>query len=96
MKIISEISDEKVLVSLKKDELANLLGEYSSYKVKREFLQQVIKNETEIEISDIYKKHLLINSLQKTSDYDKARAKLQNILEALTPIESKIEQLSKL
>ena len=96
MKIISEISNEKVLVSLTKGELANLLGEYGEHQIKYDFLQNVIKKELDINVSDIYKKHRLINSLQKESDYYKARSKLESMLKALTPIENKIEALSKL
>ena len=85
--------NERVLISIKRDELANLLGEYSKYDVKKEFIDQAIKTETEIEISDIYVKHRLINDIQNKAEYDKARRKLEEILIALTPIENKVETL---
>lgn len=95
MKIISKIPGERVLVSLKEDELSNVLGEYSRYDIKEKFYEQAIKGELEIDISDIYKKHRLIHSLQNQSDYQKARGKLEELLEALTPIESKVSELVK-
>lgn len=95
MKIIAETPNERVLVSLRKDELANILGEYSKFDVKREFMETAIKNETEIDICDIYQKHRLIVDLQKQSEYEQARYKLNKLLEALTPIENKILKLSK-
>ena len=94
MKVIAEMPNERVLVSVTRDELANLLGEYSKFDVKKEFMDMAIKNETEIEISDIYKKHRLIYGFQTEAAYSKARHKLEEMLEALTPIENKIEKLS--
>ncbi|HZI26244.1 MAG TPA: hypothetical protein VFD46_14265 [Chryseolinea sp.] len=95
MKIIAQTPNERVLVSLTDNELANLLGEYSRYDVKREFMEHAIKNETEIEISDIYQKHRLIADMQKNSEYESARHQLEKLLRALTPIENKIAKLSK-
>ena len=94
MKIIAAMPNERILVSLKENELANLLGEYSRHNVKSEFINQAIKSETEIDISDIYDKHSLIVAIQKTSEYDTARRKLENMLEALTPIENKITAMN--
>ena len=94
MKVISEIPKGKVLVSLTRKELANLLGEYSEYDIKREVLDNLISEETDFPISRIYLKHSQINKLQKQASYDKARFKLEEMLEALTPIESFISDLS--
>lgn len=93
MKIISQIPGNRVLVSLKEDELANILGHYSGSKLTRDFYTDVMTKETEIDVSDIYKKHSEIVNLQNKSDYDTARRKLQDILDALTPIESKVKKL---
>lgn len=95
MKIISQIPGDRVLVSLKADELANILGHYSGHDLKRDFYDDVIKSELELEVSDIYKKHRLINDLQKQNNYEKARTKLETMLSALKPIEDKIAKLSK-
>jgi hypothetical protein len=94
MKVISEIPKDKVLVSLTKKELANLLGEYSEYDIKREVLDNMILQEIDFPISDIYIKHYKINQLQKQASHDKARFKLEEMLEALTPIENLISALT--
>lgn len=95
MKIIAQTPNERVLVSVTESELANLLGHYSKYDVKREFIETSIKSEIEISISDIYQKHDLINQLQKNEDYQKARHALNALMNALTPIENKVVMLSK-
>jgi hypothetical protein len=85
MKTIAELPENKVLVELTKDELANICGHYSS--ISNDYK---LKIGVEIDVSDIYKKHRLINSLQQTNEYEKARNKIKDILNALTPIEDKI------
>ena len=87
--------NERVLISIKEDELANILGSYSKYDIKKDFMDQAIKTEMEIDICDIYQKHRLIHSIQNSAEYDTARRKLKEILDALTPIEDKIKTLSK-
>ena len=87
--------NERVLISIKEDELANILGSYGKYDIKREFINQAIKTEMEIDVCDIFQKHKLINSIQNSAEYDTARSKLKDMLDALTPIENKIELLSK-
>lgn len=95
MKIIAQTPNERVLVSLTENELANLLGVYSRFDTKREFIEGAIKSETEIEVSDIYRKHSLINELQKNEEYKKARQALEKLMSALSPIENKVIKLSK-
>lgn len=94
MKLIARLpvntSNDRILVNLTLDELANILGETFGMNLKKDFINDCISKETEIEISDIYKKHSLIKNLQNQREYDKARKKLEDILEALTPIEEKI------
>jgi len=94
MKIIAQTPNDRILVSLQMDELANLIGEYSKYDVKTAFINDSIKNDTEIQISDIYVKHKLIVGLQSQSEYESARAQLNKLLKALTPIENKVLALS--
>ena len=97
MEIISRVPEEKVLVMLSEDELANILGHYSKYsKVSdsesfHEFLNKGIKNRLQIEVSDIYKKAEAVQRIMSSSSYDKARTKLENMLKALTPIEDKLK-----
>lgn len=96
MKIISQLPEDKVLVSLDRGELANILGEYSKFDIKKEVLDELIIEGTNISISDIYSKHRLIHGIQHSSDYNTARRKLEEMLSALTPIENKIAALSDL
>lgn len=96
MKIIAETPNDRVLVSLKISELANIIGEFSQYDVKREFIDSAIKHDTEIEVSDIYAKHSLIHEMQKEEVILEARHKLTKLLKALTPIESKVSVLAGL
>lgn len=91
MKIIGE-ANERFIVSLTENELANVMGLFSKYDLLRPFLNNAIKKEIDIEISDIYKKHESIVRLQNTKDYDSARTKLRGMLEALTSIEDKISK----
>jgi len=88
MKVIAKLPDDKCLVEVTNDELANICGHYSRY--AKEFN---INIGIDINISDIYKKHDLIITLQKLRSYDTARKKLNDMLNALTPIEDKINQL---
>lgn len=94
MKIISRIPTSKVLVSITEDELANILGQYSNIDITREFYDNAIKNEVDIQISDVYKKNFLINSIKKQSDYATARNQLQAMLDAITPIKDKVSDLA--
>lgn len=90
MKIISKIPTDKFLVKINKDELANLLGEPSGYRLENDKINSMIQLETEVPISTIYSKHSLIKSIQNQDNYEKARRKLTEMLNALTPIENLI------
>lgn len=85
MKVIAELPSDKVLVELSTTELANVCGHYGTMSAGFK-----VKIGAEVDISDIYSKHKKIHSLQCSSDYDKARKKLETMLQALTPIEDKI------
>jgi hypothetical protein len=95
MKIIAETPNDRVLVSLRRDELANILGHYSGHDLKRDFMTESIKSECEIEVSDIYQKHRLISAFQNSGEFEAARTRLNRLMTALTPIESKVTQLIK-
>lgn len=88
MRVIAELPNDKVLVEMSKDEFANIIGYYSKNSGSFQ-----IKIGVDVDISDIYRKHNLIKSLQNTAEYDRARKKLKDILDALTPIEDKINVL---
>ena len=87
---------ERFLVSLTKDELANVVGHYSKYDLKAEFVKDSIRGEIELEISDIYKKHRLIDEFQKTEAVEAARTQIQKLLRTLTPIENKVKDLAQM
>lgn len=96
MKVIAQIPGDRVLVSLTLRELANVLGEYSQYDLKREVINELITKDTEVQISDIYDKHYLISEFQSSDKLNDAREKLEKLLRALTPIESKVSDLALL
>jgi hypothetical protein len=88
MKIIGTVGKEDLLIEVTKDEIANLTGLYST--TSSDFDRNDLVVGTTINISEIYRKHILINSFLNKSDYDKARRKLQEMLDAITPIENLI------
>lgn len=90
MKVIAEIPGDKVLVELSKDEFANVCGHYSKYSKGFDIKDTVGED---IEISDIYHKHRQIHRIQNSHEYEKARSKLQDMLNALIPIEDKIQKI---
>jgi hypothetical protein len=75
-------------------EAANVLGAYSAYQL--DSINKTWKTvlHKEVPISDIYSQYHSIISLQTSSNYNEARAKLKEMLEALTPIERLINDLS--
>lgn len=96
MKIISEIPTEKILVSMTKDEFANIVGFYSHYALngeRKNIINDAIKEEREINISEIFQQHQLITELQKSDNFQEARRKLNSMLKALTVIENKVVSL---
>lgn len=96
MKIISKVPTDKVMVVMTTHELANVMGNYSHYSDRQsQAVDKAIREEINLPISDIYKKHYLITSLVKQADYDRARRKLEDMVEAMTPVEDMLEKLSK-
>jgi len=97
MKIISEVPNNRYLVIVTDDELANIVGDPSHYTTGFDTaVKGAIKNESDIQISIIYKKHSMIQDELNSRLADKARAKLQKMLDTLTPIENLIKDISKL
>lgn len=88
MKIIGTVGKEELLVQVTRNEIANLCGQYGTH--SNGFDTNNLNVGTTINISEIYRKHILINSYLNQSEYDKARKKLQEMLDALTPIENLI------
>lgn len=94
MKVISEIGNSYYLLKVSETELANILGYNSSY--SNDFkpkVQSAIKFETDLKISDIYKKHQSIKILQTSNNVNTARLELNRILESLTPIEDILKSI---
>lgn len=88
MKIIGTVGKEEFLVQVSKTEIANLCGQYSIS--SNGFDMNNLTIGSTINISEIYRKHILINSYLTRSDYDTARKHLKEMLDALTPIENLI------
>lgn len=88
MKIISEVPEGSVLVKMTLNELANVTG-FSNYHSSgfMDTIREAIKKETIIPVSVIYKQHEAVTSILREPEYYKARTKLNDMLQALTPIE---------
>ena len=88
MKIIGEAS-EYYVIKVTKDELANILGYYSTassgFSYKK--IKLYIEKEISIEISKIYTHHNELHALLNESHYQKARTKLKSMLDAITNVE---------
>lgn len=97
MKIVAQIPKDAYLVKLTKQELAHVMGHYSSYGSDfHKKIDEIIGKELEINVSDIYSKHSSIVSFQDSRNLKKARKELEDLLESLTPIEEAVEKLSKI
>lgn len=87
MKAIAELQKDKILVEMSKEEFANLMGLYGKFDVKKNHLHK------EIPISKVYTQHRRIMSLQCTPEYSTAKARLLEMVEALTPITNLIDMI---
>ncbi len=94
MKIISQIPGNRVLVNITEQELAHLLGQPSPYDIKKDFYETAIKAGNDIEISEIYKKHInIIHSQGKFNDVLNNLEAMKNIF---TPIQDQVTILTEL
>jgi len=97
MKIISKLPKGNCLVTMTNVELANILGYNSQYDEQYlDIVEAFINNEKDIPISIIYKKHMDIQNILNTAHYDTARKRLTDMLNALTPIENLIKEVSEI
>lgn len=88
MQILSEIPKDHYLVKLNENELANLLGFHSIYTDNaRPTIKSLITSENKVNISTIFQNALLFNSIKTSGKYNKAVAKLENMIAALKPID---------
>ena len=94
MKIISRLNKERFHVTMSGSELANLMGVCSQFDLKSDDLDKFIKTEIDIPISDIYNQHKRIKAFQDYKGTKESRENLLKLLNALTPIENKVEKLS--
>lgn len=89
MKVIAKTREENskmyVIVEMTDEELANIIGRCSCYDIPS--IDRLIKEDVDIQISKIYSQYSPFCNILK----DKARKKLEDMLEALTPIEKMLE-----
>lgn len=93
MKIVSEIAKDNYLLKVSKKELANILGNSSPGDLNYRFLEDAIATEKNLEVSKIYQHYDLLKSKLKENDYSKAKRKLEEMIEALTPIDSLLNEV---
>ena len=93
MRVLGE-NKRGFIVSLSKEELANVLGIYSEYSAEfKDLLKQV--NNVDIPISKIYKNYIKVKSIVSTPEYDKAITKLKNMQQVLEAIDPLIQTIKK-
>lgn len=93
MKIIA-IKTKTVLVEMQPDELANVLGHYSTY--HGDYHKTVKKAEDtgeDLKVSSFYNHHRGVNNLLKQLPYLEARKKLEEMVVTLKAIEPLLGQL---
>lgn len=93
MKIIGNAAEHYIL-RVSKEEMANIMGLSSSY--VNDFHKKVdnaAKNQTDIKVSDIYRKHHSLEYLLKQKPFSDARKELNAMCERLKPIEALISGL---
>ena len=93
MRVLGE-NKEGFIVSLSREELANVLGIYSEYSAEfKDSLKQA--NNVDIPISKIYKNYIKVRSIVSSPEYDKATTKLKNMQQALESIDPLIQTIKK-
>lgn len=95
MKILGASNNEDYIVQLTKEELANILGFYSKYDVEfARIVKEALKGKP-IPISLIYRNYWKVKSIVESSEYSKAKSKLQEMIDAIEPIDELISELKK-
>ena len=95
MKILGASNDEDYIVQLTKGELANILGFYSKYDVEFVRIAKEALKGKPIPISLIYGNYWKIKNIVESSEYSKAKSKLQEMIDAIEPIDELISKLKK-
>lgn len=95
MRILGASNDEDYIVQLTKGELTNILGFYSKYDKDLNDILKKAKNGIEIPVSKVYLNYHNIKGIVNSSEYSKARNKLNEMLNALEPIELLLTKLKE-
>lgn len=93
MRILSKTSKGKFLVEITERELANIVGEDYYHNVSGK-IDAAIREEKQLQISDIFDKYSVLNNTIKEKSYQDARRKLEMLISVLTPIESLLSKLN--
>lgn len=93
MRVLGE-NKEGFIVSLSREELANVLGIHNEFSDKFNGLIKQANN-LDIPISKIYKNYIKVRSIVSTPEYDKAITKLKNMQQALEAIDPLIQTIKK-
>lgn len=99
MKIIAEIPGDEFLIKLNVKELSNLLDiELSSgqtlYNTDREVLKKAIITGSNVEMNELYKASKTIKNFIKTNHVQNNLARLQQVLDALKPMNNLLEEVN--
>lgn len=93
MRVLGE-NKEGFIVSLSREELANVLGIYNKFSDEFNGLIKQANN-VDIPVSKIYKNYIKVRSIVSTPEYDKAITKLKNMQQALESIDPLIQTIKK-
>lgn len=97
MKIIAynnQTYNNEYIVSLSPEELANILGKYSSSTDGfNKLVDDAMKYGTKLPVSRIYKQHKAVENIKYGDRIQEARKKLLEMVEVLKPIEEIIVEI---
>lgn len=94
MKVIGKAEDYYI-VQVHESELAPIIGCKSNYDADfRNIVNSSLKG-ADIKVSKIYQNYCKVKSISSSNKYDLARTKLEEMLEALTPLEELVNKMTE-
>lgn len=95
MKILGASNNEDYIVQLTRKELTNILGFYDEYNpVFAKMVNEALKGKS-IRVSLVYQNYYKIKNIIEGPEYCQAKSKLQEMIDAIEPINKLIEELKK-
>lgn len=96
MKVIGSNADNSTyILQVSKEELCNILGYYGPYEQGFKDLMKVASNGKPIQVSPVYSNYYKVKCIVGSAPYDTAVAKLEEMLEAIEPINKLIKEIKE-